>query len=542
MRPSSFCTICTHTCYNELIGLLLSLSIHHKGSTIYCMVDTKTSEEIMKIYNVLRVNVVFVVSLDKYYGMNRKEMEQRNIWREFQNTKGLVMQRALEDFEDTLFLDSDILVVNPIDCIDKSKKIGLSPHYIRKKDTDRYGYYNGGVAWTSCKDMPNKWRKYTLTSRYYDQASLEDVKKEYEDSYFEFGKECNFSWWRVFQSDEKPNDILKHIIIKEGKNVFYDNTPLRFIHTHFNNITGVMGKFNELMISALIAAKKCGEVLCIERMANNTWNIGIPKQPQPNLWSHTNDSFRELAIMISEYYNDVVITESPDGHVRLGNFTVLYDRPNKNWFTKSLSKAGCVLIGNGSMNDEHKVLQSIGAKTQSWIFWPRNPRHYNAYLTKHTRKSYNERTIESIFIGNIENGVQNKYRTRNDWTSVISEYHCTKGSGHKFNKEEYVSKLADSRFGLCLRGFGSKCHREVELMGVGTIPIITPGVSLDYHDKLIEDTHYIKVSSPDELSSKISNINPEKWNSMSKSCYEWYKRNISVVGAWQTTLKQVLYN
>ena len=46
MIPSSFCTICTHPCYKELIGLLLSLSLYHPNATMYCMVDSKTREEI----------------------------------------------------------------------------------------------------------------------------------------------------------------------------------------------------------------------------------------------------------------------------------------------------------------------------------------------------------------------------------------------------------------------------------------------------------------------------------------------------------------
>ena len=57
-----------------------------------------------------------------------------------------------------------------------------------------------------------------------------------------------------------------------------------------------------------------------------------------------------------------------------------------------------------------------------------------------------------------------KYRNNNNWSSVITEFHCTSGNKHKFKQQEYLSKLRTSKFGLCLRGYGSKCHREVELM------------------------------------------------------------------------------
>ena len=44
--------------------------------------------------------------------------------------------------------------------------------------------------------------------------------------------------------------------------------------------------------------------------------------------------------------------------------------------------------------------------------------------------SYNERPINTIFIGNYENSTQEKYR--NMWSSVITEFHCTSGNKHKF--------------------------------------------------------------------------------------------------------------
>ena len=65
-------------------------------------------------------------------------------------------------------------------------------------------------------------------------------------------------------------------------------------------------------------------------------------------------------------------------------------------------------------------------------------------------------------------------------------------------------KLRESKYGLCLRGYGSKCHREVELMAFGTVPIVTPEVSVSsYMEPLIENTHYIKVTTPAELKEKI---------------------------------------
>lgn len=120
--------------------------------------------------------------------------------------------------------------------------------------------------------------------------------------------------------------------------------------------------------------------------------------------------------------------------------------------------------------------------------------------------------IESIFIGNFENNVQEKFRkTDTGWENILDEYHCTKGQTHKFTHEEYLMKLRQSKYGLCLRGYGSKCHREVELMAFGTVPIITPEVSIkSYMNPPIENVHYITANNPEELKEKISVIDENK--------------------------------
>ena len=47
MKPSSFCCLSTYGCHQELFGLLLSLSIHHPNSNVYCLVDTKQTINII---------------------------------------------------------------------------------------------------------------------------------------------------------------------------------------------------------------------------------------------------------------------------------------------------------------------------------------------------------------------------------------------------------------------------------------------------------------------------------------------------------------
>ena len=103
-------------------------------------------------------------------------------------------------------------------------------------------------------------------------------------------------------------------------------------------------------------------------------------------------------------------------------------------------------------------------------------------------------------------------------------------------------KLRESKFGLCLRGYGSKCHREVELMAFGTVPVVTPEVTVSsYMESLIENTHYVRVSSAEELKEKLSEISQDKWEEMSNACYEWYQKNVHSNNAWKNMIYKILY-
>ena len=231
-------------------------------------------------------------------------------------------------------------------------------------------------------------------------------------------------------------------------------------------------------------------------------------------------------------------------HCSLAEAVILYDRPSSQWFNNDLTKASLILLGNGDIKVEGEILKKNGLQVKPWIFWPRKPFIVEKMLTNNKILNYDERKTGSIFIGNFENKVQEKYRQTNQgWESVLDEYHCTAGTKHKFSQEEYLNKLRNSKYGLCLRGFGSKCHREVELMAFGTVPIITPDVSIDsYMDPPQENIHYIRCNNPENLKTILSNITREKWQAMSNNCYKWYQKNVYSKNSFNNFLSNILYN
>ena len=546
IKPSSFSTLCTSNCAFELAGLLLSLSVYHTNETIYIMSDTKTKTIIDSITPKPRLNMIWFIQLDEYDGMNRQIMEQKGIIKEFWNNKARIMTKALEVENDTLFLDCDIIITNVIDDIDNTKDLGVSPQFIKKVILDEYGFYNGGCVWTKHKQVPDDWIEFTKTSRFVDQASLEDLVKKY--TYFEFGDNYNLQTWRFIHAVGGPQEIVSYITSKNNDTIYYKNKSLKFIHTHF--LEDRFKPFNNVILQHLQNAQMYKILAIIFRVIHNKWILKIPKQPQEGIFHHANDSYRELVILLKIKNNDVdIVYDSKITQCWLEPNILTYDRPTLQWCNQEIVNSSLLLLGNGDVNVEGKLLKNNikHLNIKPWIFWPRKPMLLEKILKEKHILSYEERKIESIFIGNYENNVQEQYRNTNvthkNWENVISEYHCTKGNKYKFTHEDYLLKIRDAKYGLCLRGFGSKCHREVELMAFGTVIIITPEVTVkSYSEPLVENVHYIYVSYPEELQTKLDLISKEKWCEMSNECYTWYQRNTHSANCWTTMIEHILYD
>lgn len=541
-KPNSFSTICTSNCAFELVGLLLSLSVYHPNERVYILSDSKTKAIIDNITPQPKLDIKWFIELDKYDGMNRQIMEAKGIWSDFQMAKARILNHALVNSNDSLFLDSDIIITDVIDDIQHDYELGVSPQFIGQSHVDRTGYYNGGMLWTKNKGVPNDWIQFTKTSRYYDQASIEDLAKKY--NHFEFGENYNLQCWRLFYSPEGSQQVAKNVTSKPNDKLYYKNKPLKFVHTHF--LVKNFEQFNNLIIHHLSNAKMYKVLAIIYRVINNKWVLKIPKQPMTGLGQHNNDSYRELPLLMKLQNKDVDVKyDDKTIHCWIEPNILTYDRPVLRWCNEEVLKSSLMLLGNGDIEIEGKELKSKvpNLNIKPWIFWPRKPMLVEKILRTKSILSHDARQIESIFIGNFENSVQEKFRKTGDsWDTVLTEYHCTKGRQHKFSHEGYLMKLRESKYGLCLRGYGSKCHREVELMAFGTVPIVTPDVSVSsYMEPLIENTHYILVMNPEELKEKLASIEQEQWINMSTACYEWYQRNVHSKNCWKNMIENILY-
>lgn len=266
---------------------------------------------------------------------------------------------------------------------------------------------------------------------------------------------------------------------------------------------------------------------------------------QEGYHGHPGDSFRELADLWAEagyverrYHNGVFCWLDGVGK------TLLYDRDTHEWIGKApeeetkwskaifANEVGSKYASSHSIRSAHDEVYD----GKPWIYWARRPRLLVG------RRPLVERKRDLVFYGKIENSTQFKRRKGKDWSVVCDEFEMPVGGKYKYSQAEYLDRLAESRFGLCLPGFGPKCHREIECMALGVVPIITPGIDTDgYAEPLVAGVHYLTAETPDEAKRIVTEMSVDKWSEMSAAGRAWYERNASVEGSWAITKKQLGY-
>jgi hypothetical protein len=213
--------------------------------SLHIATDDDTLSELMKLtYHGYRE---FYTIMNRYTGMDRKEMEAKGVFKDYTSEKLRVIELAFVEAKTGVwFFDADICFFGPLPTLPATATVGLSPHYIRKSDTDLYGIYNAGFLWLKDPSWIKVWRDAIPASRFFEQASLEDVARAAKDGLYEFDVNHNYGWWRMFQSSHSPTHQKEMFGINRamGAGITVENLPLGSVHTHFLDRTGITDEFN----------------------------------------------------------------------------------------------------------------------------------------------------------------------------------------------------------------------------------------------------------------------------------------------------------
>jgi hypothetical protein len=266
------CTLANRHAVRDLRVLFETLKIFQKElPDMYVFVDSESAAEVQRLgYPPEKLHLR--VALEPYHGLNRRQMESMpgaahpTLFGDFTAEKAALLEWVGSDgaaaaaATGVFFLDADICLLGPLPAPPAGCKLALSPHMIRSHDTDRFGIYNAGFLWVQDPTtFAGAWRDACKTSRFFEQGCLEDLFAAFpETERHEFGKEHNYGWWRLFQSDASPEQQLAEWGLSRTApaGITVAGRPLGSVHTHwYEQSDRATATFNKLVLERLEKVK-----------------------------------------------------------------------------------------------------------------------------------------------------------------------------------------------------------------------------------------------------------------------------------------------
>lgn len=231
----SLCTIATGQCWAELQLMIRSFRLYHPETPIYIMAD----DDICYHALYTKVGDALGEKLTWFGGIPNKDWKQvggsKADWLELMLKKTEVMDEALFEQKSTLFVDSDMIFVGPVEIEWDGPDVYLSRHYIKDSQEAAYGIYNGGFVATKNKDFPKWWREYThaYPNLFYEQQTLDYAANLFDVD--ELPKAHNFAWYRFSKEHNPQAGQERYVSWYDGHNFKYLNQTISSFHTHLNN-------------------------------------------------------------------------------------------------------------------------------------------------------------------------------------------------------------------------------------------------------------------------------------------------------------------
>jgi len=192
------------------------------------------------------------------------------------------------------------------------------------------------------------------------------------------------------------------------------------------------------------------------------------------------------------------------------------------------------------------VNNDIHFKKLPWLNY--TPFGYVSYSTEC------EEVIEKLHLKNLDKTIPEKPRFRNfpndpfrQFLMEDTRFDCIDKRTNILHIPDYMEELYSHKIGLSVNGHGEICHRDMEILGVGSVLLRTKFI-VDFHDPLIPDYHYVAVdvdnytdhkTIADKLIAKYNEIKdkPDYLDFIAKNGREWYLKNGCTDGNAKLLLK-----
>lgn len=281
-QPAAIATLANESALYDLKLLCTTLQVWNaEPPTIYLYCSSAVVKQLNTTIKYTG-KIEYKVCLDAYSNLTRQMMESKpskrglsNLFHDFTEEKCGLMDWALKSLpsekrkQGILFCDADIFWLSELPTIPEGKTLALSPHMIRPHDESKYGHYNAGFLWTNQETMSEKWREACKTSRFFEQAALEDLADSTPDTeLYIFGEEYNYGWWRMYQSPQSFQEQQKAWTIhrdlsQRHSGLCVNGKPVYCIHTHWKPTDSITLSFNVWILERLQILKKQSKVKTI---------------------------------------------------------------------------------------------------------------------------------------------------------------------------------------------------------------------------------------------------------------------------------------
>jgi hypothetical protein len=240
----SFSFVASLNRIQETKVLLYSLRLFH-DQPVLIMCDKETEKE-LKLYDY--GDLIFVSRIDQDYLDEIREkiikekydhLEKEHHCRsDYIYTKMECMNEALSRFTNTLFLDTDIIILDSLQ-ENFSKKVVLSPHYYDIGQAHfgyQYGFYNAGYIFCADRGFPQFWKHiYLNDSVFYEQECMNRISRTYSIETFDEEHNCGF--WRKLEVPAKCKSLHFHLSYDLYEKLEDNNETQYELHTKFRDFS-----------------------------------------------------------------------------------------------------------------------------------------------------------------------------------------------------------------------------------------------------------------------------------------------------------------
>tara|TARA_Y100000034_G_scaffold132464_1_gene195502 strand:+ start:3091 stop:3927 length:837 start_codon:yes stop_codon:yes gene_type:complete len=225
-------TVVTQKSFKEFLLLKYSLEQYHLCKW-YVSCDNFVHEQ-LKDTDVVCLPIIKTDDCDH----NLLSQEKRDNWMNVMMTKFDVCKRALEENNYILFLDSDMIFVNPIEenilnlLTNENLDAMVCQHMTNNWANEaKHGYFNAGMFVASSIEFINAWqslsKRYKELNMYFEQQPLEFIQRNFVTLNMPIN--YDIGWWRFNEPSTKVR--LSQVVLLEDKIMFGAKAAVNF-HMH----------------------------------------------------------------------------------------------------------------------------------------------------------------------------------------------------------------------------------------------------------------------------------------------------------------------